>query len=124
MSLDKLRGPHLTFFRIGAAACALAVLLGAFGAHSLKTILTPERLQTFETAVRYQFFAALGMQLASLAQPRRPLPLQLLLAGMILFSGSLYLLVATDVRWLGAITPLGGLSMIAGWALLAKEVGR
>ena len=124
MSLDQLREKNLTFFRLGSLSCALAVLLGAFGAHSLKTILTPERLQTFETAVRYQLFASLGIQLASLAQPRRPYPMQLLFAGTLLFSGSLYLLVATDILWLGAITPLGGLCMIAAWILLAKEVGR
>ena len=113
---------NLPFFRLGALSCALAVVLGAFGAHALKTTLAPDQLQVFETAVRYQFLAALGLQLGALARPQRDYPLKLLLLGSLLFSGSLYLLLLTQQRWLGPITPLGGLSMIVAWLTLAYEV--
>ena len=94
---------------------ALAVVLGAFGAHWLKGVLTPERLATYETAVRYQMYAALGIQLAALARPRSQLGLKLLLVGASIFSGSLYLLCLTGQVWWGAVTPLGGLCMITAW---------
>lgn len=105
-----------------AAAClwaALAVALGAFGAHALQDRLTPERLGVWETAVRYQMYAALGVQLAALHRPTGSAGIRLLFAGSLIFSGSLYLLCLTNVKWLGAITPIGGLGMIAGWLSLA-----
>lgn len=101
--------------RVGCLLAALSVLFGAFGAHSLKAVLTPERLQTWETAVRYQMFASIGLQLSGASRPGAPL----LLAGCLIFSGSLYLMCLTDQRWLGAVTPLGGIAMIAGWISLA-----
>jgi uncharacterized membrane protein YgdD (TMEM256/DUF423 family) len=110
---------------VGAASGFLAVAAGAFGAHALKTRLTPELLAVFETAARYQMYHALALVAVALAQPRAaPSPLWswsgwLFAAGTLLFSGSLYALALTGVKWLGAITPLGGLAFLAGWALLA-----
>lgn len=100
---------------------ALAVLLGAFGAHLLAPRLPPERLQVFETAVRYHFHHTLALGLCALLNRHERLwaaPF-CFLSGMLLFSGSLYLLVATDWTWLGAITPVGGLLLVAGWLALA-----
>ena len=107
----------------GFFLAALAVALGAFGAHALKATLSPEHLVTWETAVRYQMYAAVGIQLGSLQKGSRT-PLWLLALGSLLFSGSFYLLCLTGLRWLGAITPLGGLAMIAGWLLLGREALR
>ena len=107
----------------GAALAGLAVALGAFGAHALKAWLSPQALGWWETAVQYQMWHALGLILAgALPRPRLGLPAALLGAGTLLFSGSLYLMALTDLRWLGAVTPLGGAAMIAGWALLAWRV--
>ena len=103
---------------VGFFLAALGVALGAFGAHALKETLTPDRLITWETAVRYQMYAAFGMQLGAL-QKTSARPLWLLALGCVLFSGSLDLLCLTGQRGLGAITPLGGLALIAGWLLLA-----
>ncbi|HUI62364.1 MAG TPA: DUF423 domain-containing protein [Steroidobacteraceae bacterium] len=99
---------------------ALATVLGAFGAHALRTQLPPERLQIFETAVRYQFFHALGLLaigvlMRSVDSAALRWSALSLLAGIILFSGSLYLLTFGAPRLLGAVTPLGGLALIAGW---------
>jgi len=100
------------------------VALGAFGAHGLKEAVTPQRLQTFETAVRYQMYHALALLfvggLATVA-PTRLLQWvgTLFIGGILIFSGSLYVLVLTDTPWLGAITPLGGVAFISGWGLLA-----
>ena len=104
---------------LGFFLAALSVALGAFGAHALKETLSPERLVVWETAERYQMYAALGLQLAALHKPASTVPLWLLAGGIVVFSGSLYLLCLTDQRWLGAITPLGGLALIAGWLSLA-----
>ena len=103
----------------GFLLAALAVALGAFGAHALKAVLSPERLIVWETAVRYQMYAGLGIQLGALHKPASTTPLWLLAAGSAIFSGSLYLLCLTEVRWLGALTPFGGLALIAGWLMLA-----
>lgn len=111
-----------TLFVLGAGLAALAVAAGAFGAHALAPRITPERLQTFETAVRYQMFHALGLLvLAMLDAGTREATWAgiLFVAGVVLFSGSLYLLVLTGVRVFGAITPLGGVALIAAWVLLA-----
>lgn len=109
-----------TWTRVGAALMFLDVALGAFGAHSLKTKLTPEMLTVFETGVRYQAYHALALLLlAALRGPDRAG--WCFVAGVVLFSGSLYALALSGVRWLGAITPLGGLCFLAGWLMLALQ---
>jgi uncharacterized membrane protein YgdD (TMEM256/DUF423 family) len=108
---------------------ALATVLGAFGAHALKAQLSPERLQIYETAVRYHFFHALGLLGIGItlhfidAGPVRWAAL-LVLAGIVLFSGSLYALTFGAPRALGVVTPLGGLSLIAGWICFAVGAWR
>lgn len=102
---------------------ALAVAIGAFGAHGLKNHLSAEMIQIYKTGVEYHFYHALGLLLVgvlSLSMPSGYIKWSaiLLSAGIILFSGSLYALATTGVKSLGAITPLGGLSFIAGWVLL------
>ena len=102
----------------------LAVALGAFGAHALKLHLTSEELLWFETASRYQFYhtlAALAVVLLMMKYGNRWLKFSCLafLFGIFLFSGSLYVMAVTEWRFLGAITPLGGLSFIAGWGMMA-----
>ena len=114
-----------TFIALGSINAALAVILGAFGAHALKARLSPEMLSVYHTASQYHFYHALGMllvaALASQLNSSGALRLSgfLMLAGVVLFSGSLYLLAVTGVTWLGAITPLGGLAFIAAWVVLA-----
>jgi uncharacterized membrane protein YgdD (TMEM256/DUF423 family) len=107
----------------GAILGLLAVALGAFGAHALEGRLTAEELATFETAVRYQMYHALALvAVAGLMKRRSPgteLAGGAFLVGILLFSGSLYLLVLTGESWLGAVTPLGGLAYLAGWLALA-----
>ena len=112
------------FFACGAVSALIAVAAGAFGAHALKTRITPEMLAVFETGVRYQMYHALALIACAWAVTKWPGTLAstagwLFLAGTIVFSGSLYLLTFTGVRALGAITPLGGLALLAGWACLA-----
>ena len=108
---------------------ALATVCGAFGAHALKTQLAPERLQLWETAVRYQFFQALG--LLGIGLTLRVIPAAalraaaaLILAGVLLFCGSLYALSFGGPRLLGALTPLGGLAWIGGWLMFAYGAWR
>jgi uncharacterized membrane protein YgdD (TMEM256/DUF423 family) len=119
-----------TFIALGSINAALAVILGAFGAHALKARLSPEMLSVYHTASQYQFYHALGMllvaALASQLNSSGALRLSgfLMLAGIVLFSGSLYLLAVTGVTWLGAITPLGGLAFIAAWVVLAYAAVR
>jgi uncharacterized membrane protein YgdD (TMEM256/DUF423 family) len=108
---------------------ALATVCGAFGAHALKTQLAPERLQLWETAVRYQFFQALGLLgvgLALRAVPAAALraAAALIIAGVVLFCGSLYALSFGAPRLLGALTPLGGVAWIGGWLLFAYGAWR
>jgi uncharacterized membrane protein YgdD (TMEM256/DUF423 family) len=114
----------------GAALLAVAVMLGAFGAHALKERMAPEQLDTWRTAVEYHFYHALGLLLLGLIESRvgqraARWSASFLLAGIVLFCGSLYLLSTKDLlglagaaRWLGPSTPLGGLCFIAGWAVL------
>ncbi|HLU65926.1 MAG TPA: DUF423 domain-containing protein [Kofleriaceae bacterium] len=108
---------------ISAVCGASAVALGAFGAHALKERLEPAALQTWNTAVLYHLvhaLALLALALYARATGRGvAVPAGLLLAGTALFSGSLYLLATAGWRWLGPITPLGGLCFIAGWIALA-----
>jgi uncharacterized membrane protein YgdD (TMEM256/DUF423 family) len=117
------------FIQAGAILGLLGVGLGAFGAHALRTLLTASgRADTFETAVKYQFYHALALVLVGLlihVFGNNLTTVKLLgwagysfLGGVLIFSGSLYLLCFTGVTWLGAITPLGGLALLAGWALL------
>ena len=112
------------FFAAGAVSAFVAVAAGAFGAHGLKSRLSAEMLDTFEVGARYQMYHALALLAVAWAQTRWPGGAAtwagwLFLAGTLLFSGSLYLLSLTGLRWLGAITPLGGLAFLAGWLCLA-----
>lgn len=117
-----------TFALFGSLLAALAVMLGAFGAHGLKTKLAPELLITFETGVRYHFYHALGLFAVAFAASLLPDSASLrwagylMVVGIALFSGSLYALSLTGVRGLGIITPFGGLAFIAAWLLLALAV--
>jgi uncharacterized membrane protein YgdD (TMEM256/DUF423 family) len=115
------------FFVIGCVSAAVAVALGAFGAHGLRQRLVPDMLTTFEVGVRYHMYHALALIGVALALGRWPLPALvvagwLFVAGTLVFSGTLYLLAVTGQRWLGAVTPLGGLALIAGWVALAWGV--
>ena len=112
------------WFAAGAIAAALGVALGAFGAHGLKTRVTPEMLAVFETGVRYHLIHALALLAVGWAATRWPSSLTAaagwcFLAGILIFAGSLYAMVLSGARWLGAVTPLGGLAFIAGWLFLA-----
>jgi uncharacterized membrane protein YgdD (TMEM256/DUF423 family) len=114
---------------VAGALLALATVCGAFGAHALKANLTQDRLQVYDTAVRYHFFNALGLLavgvlLRSMDSELLRWSAALLLAGIILFSGSLYLLTFGAPRVLGIITPVGGLALIAGWILFVVSVAR
>ena len=109
---------------LGAVLAGLAVAAGAFGAHALRTRLSPTELATFETAARYQMYHALALVAVGLLDRQRSDRLLTMagwafLAGIVLFSGSLYGLALTGIRGLGAITPLGGLGFLAGWGLVA-----
>ena len=117
------------FFILGALSGFIGVAAGAFGAHGLKSRLSAEALSIFEVGVRYQMYHAFALIAAAWAQSKWPSSLVttggwFFILGTILFSGSLYLLSLSGVRWLGAITPVGGLAFLAGWACLAWAVGR
>ena len=117
------------FFGLGALSAFIGVALGAFAAHGLKVRLDPAMLATFETGVRYQMYHALGLLAVGWACTRWPgwattSSGWLFVAGTVLFSGSLYLLALTGERWLGAVTPIGGLAFLAGWLSLAWGVYR
>jgi uncharacterized membrane protein YgdD (TMEM256/DUF423 family) len=108
---------------LGSVSAFLGVAAGAFGAHALRSRIPPELLAVYETGVRYQLVHALALLAVGLAAARWPAggwtaPIWLFAAGTVLFSGSLYVLAITGTRWLGAITPLGGLCFLAGWALV------
>ncbi|PYK27297.1 MAG: DUF423 domain-containing protein [Verrucomicrobia bacterium] len=109
----------ISLFRIAAALCFLAVALGAFGAHSLKSTLELRgMLDVWNKAVLYHFIHAIALLVLALYGNVNRGAWWLLFAGIFLFSGSLYLLALTNLRWLGAVTPLGGLCFLAGWAWL------
>lgn len=109
----------MTMIRIAAALCFLAVALGAFGAHSLKSMLeTHGMLDVWNKAVLYHFIHAIALFVLALYGAASRGAWWLLFAGIFLFSGSLYLMALTNLRWLGAVTPLGGLCFLAGWAWL------
>ncbi len=113
------------FITLASLSGMLAVMFGAFGAHALKGRLDDYALGVFQTAVQYHFYhslALLAVGMLALSQPQTALLRSsgwLFLTGIVIFSGSLYMLSLTGVRWLGAVTPLGGLAFIAGWACLA-----
>ena len=112
------------FFIAGSISAFLGVALGAFAAHGLKTKLPTEMFDIFEVGVRYHMYHALALLAVGWASTRWPggsivAAGWLFLAGTIIFSGSLYLLSLTGLRWLGAITPIGGLAFLLGWLLLA-----
>ena len=116
------------FAILGCLTAAMAVSLGAFGAHALKARLSTEMLNTYQTAAQYHFYHALGLIAAAFVATLLPdsnLPKWagwLMSGGIVLFCGSLYLLSLTGTRWLGAITPLGGVAFIAAWLLLATAL--
>jgi uncharacterized membrane protein YgdD (TMEM256/DUF423 family) len=113
------------FITMAALSGMLAVVFGAFGAHALKNRLDDYALGVFQTAVQYHFYhslALLAVGILALSVPDSTLLKSsgwLFAAGLVVFSGSLYVLSLSGVRWLGAVTPLGGLAFIAGWACLA-----
>ena len=112
---------------VGALIAGSAVLLGAFGAHGLKTRISIEDLNIFETAVRYQMYHALGILIFGVMGYFLPpetliIPAWFLIAGVIIFSGSLYLMIFTQERWLGAITPIGGFCLVIGWILFTINI--
>jgi uncharacterized membrane protein YgdD (TMEM256/DUF423 family) len=112
------------FILAGSITGALGVALGAFGAHALKNFLESSgRLETYETAVKYMFYHALALILVGILSKEFPVAALnnagwAFLIGIVIFSGSLFLLCATGIKILGAITPIGGVAMIAGWLLL------
>ena len=110
---------EVTFFRIAAALCFMAVALGAFGAHALKaTLQSSGMLEVWNKAVLYHFLHAIALVALALNGAGNRAAYFLLVAGIVLFSGSLYAMALTNIRWLGAITPLGGLCFLAGWGWL------
>ncbi len=115
--------PARTFVALGALFGFLGVAAGAFGAHLLRGSLSPGDLEIYETGVRYQLLHALALVAAAWVATRWPGGAAtaagwLFTAGIVVFSGSLYLLVLSGNRWLGAVTPLGGLAFLAGWVAL------
>ena len=110
---------RLALLRVAAALCFAAVALGAFGAHALKaTLQSSGMLDVWNKAVLYHFLHGVALVALALYGARNRPPYFLLVAGIVLFSGSLYTMALTNVRWPGAITPLGGLCFLAGWAWL------
>ena len=126
---------HKQYLVTAAWLAAITVALGAFGVHGLKAILTPASLSTFETGVRYQFYHVFALAITGILWKEYPGKLLLMagrffILGILFFSGSLYLLTflavqgISDFRWVGAITPLGGLFFILGWFLMGLSVLR
>ena len=111
------------FVILGALSAAIGVGAGAFGAHALRARLEPRMLEVFETGARYQMYHAVALVLVGWAASRWPGSLTtasgwLMVAGTVFFSGSLYAMALTDIRALGAVTPIGGVCFIAGWLCL------
>ena len=108
-----------TALRISAIVGFLAVALGAFGAHGLHAVLEKNaRLATWETAVLYHLTHAVVLLIIATLRPLRAAAFWLMLTGIAIFSGTLYVLALTNVKWLGAITPIGGVCLLAGWLAL------
>ena len=116
---------HRRILLAGALLAATGIACGAFGAHALADTLGPVRLGWWQTAVQYQMWHAVALvALAALPLPRLGWPAALLALGTIIFAGTLYIMAISDLRWLGAVTPLGGLLMIAAWLLVAwRSIG-
>jgi uncharacterized membrane protein YgdD (TMEM256/DUF423 family) len=117
----------VTSLRTGAILAGLAVGLGAFAAHAMKAHYEPQALQTFETGVRYQMYhalALLGCGLLAARGHRTGAAAWSFVLGILLFSGSLFAMTWTGQRWLGAVTPFGGVAFLVGWLLLAVAAGR
>ena len=119
--------PERVFPLAGSVSALIAVAAGAFGAHALRTRLSPDLLAVFETGARYQMYHALALFAAGWVAGRWGSSQAtwagcFFVAGTVIFSGSLYLLSLTGMRWLGAVTPLGGLSFLLGWACLAWAI--
>ncbi len=117
------------WFEIGAIAAAIGVTLGAFGAHALKSRVAEDLLSIFEVGVRYHMYHALALLAVGWAAGRWPgnwvnASGWLFVIGILIFSGSLYLMALSGARWLGAITPIGGLCFILGWIALAMAALR
>ena len=117
------------FFAAGSLMAFIGVALGAFAAHGLKSRLPPDMLTIFEVGVRYQMYHAFGLIAVAWCvsrwpQSSAPLAGWSFIIGIVIFSGSLYLLSITGIRWLGAITPAGGVAFLIGWLLLAWAVWR
>lgn len=114
------------FLVIAALSGFLAVALGAFGAHGLKQRLTADMLAVYQTGVQYHFYHTFALLIVALLALHMPASNALrwsgllFIVGIVVFSGSLYVLSLSGVRWLGAITPLGGVAFMAGWLLLAR----
>jgi uncharacterized membrane protein YgdD (TMEM256/DUF423 family) len=117
-----------TFLVAGGVASLLAVALGAFGAHALRNRISPEMLAVWHTGIEYHVFHALGLLAVGIVAIHLPDSTLLrwsgwaMFAGMVLFSGSLYVLALSGERWLGAVTPIGGLAFLAAWALFVAAV--
>ncbi|MEQ1637259.1 MAG: DUF423 domain-containing protein [Methylococcales bacterium] len=115
---------NLLFLLLGALAAFASVGLGAFGAHGLKSVLSPEMLDVYKTGVTYQMWHALGLMIIAFIQKQTAASKLLnwagwmMVAGIVLFSGSLYLLALLNIKWLGMITPFGGLAFLGAWLLL------
>lgn len=116
--------PAMLFMVIGSVCAMLSVAAGAFGAHALKAILEPNRLAVYETAAKYQMYHAFGLmivawQIRETSDHRLTRAGWLFCSGIVLFSGSLYVVATTGLTWAGAMTPLGGVAFLGGWAILA-----
>ena len=112
------------FIGLGALSAFISVAAGAFGAHALKQVLDTDMLAVYHTAVDYQFFHSLGLIVIGILHKISPRHCQAIsawtmLAGIIIFSGSLYILSTTGIKWLGMITPIGGICFLAAWLILA-----
>ena len=125
-----MSGSARLFLGLGCIAALLAVAAGAFGAHVLRARIAPELMAVYQTGVDYHLYHALGLLLVGLPAFHLPESAWLrgagwaMLAGMVLFSGSLYLLALTGLHWLGAIVPFGGAAFLAAWGLFAVAVLR
>lgn len=124
LSLAAMTDARLALL-LGALLGAIGVTLGAFGAHGLKSVLDAEKLGWWQTGVQYQLWHAVALVAIGAAALPGTRPVAILMAvGVLVFSGSLYVMALTGARWLGMVTPLGGLALIAGWLLLAWRAWR
>ncbi|TSA84497.1 DUF423 domain-containing protein [Deinococcus detaillensis] len=120
LKTQALAAPKLNSALSGAVLAGTAVALGAFGAHALKAAISAENLAIFETGVRYQMYHGLALLVLG-AYPQQRRGAAWLLGGTLIFSGSLYVLALTDTKWLGAITPIGGVLQLIGWGWVALD---